>query len=132
MRYISEVVLWNAMSKTVNLEDASSLKVLGGTIRPMFSSETGAENLSFSVGDFEPGEKLVPHIHPESEEVYYVLKGNGTVFLGEDLKEISIKPDMGLFIPAGEIHGVTNTGKGKLLIAFFVAPGKEKLKIFEK
>ena len=89
------------MSKTIDLEDAPSLKVLGGTIRKMFSSETGAENLSFSVGDFEPGEKLVAHIHPESEEVYYVLKGNGTVYLGEDLKEIPIPAEIWKILSEG-------------------------------
>ncbi len=120
------------MSKILNLEDAPILKVLGGKIRPMFSSETMAKHLVFSVGDFEPGEKLIPHIHPESEEVYYVLEGSGTIYLGKDLKEIHIKPHMALFVPAGEIHGVKNTGKRRLLIAFFVAPGKELTKIYEK
>jgi len=33
---------------------------------------------------------------------------------------------MSLYIDAGMLHGVTNTGKVKLLIAFFVAPGKDK------
>ena len=101
-------------------------------MRPVFSSETATKHLVFSVGDFEPGEKLIPHIHPESEEGYYVLEGNGTVYLGKDLKEILIKPHMALFVPVGEIHGVTNTGKRRLLVAFFVAPGREQTRTYEK
>ena len=61
-----------------------------------------------------------------------MLKGRGKVFLGEDLKEIPLEPDMALYIPAGTVHGVVNTGRCKLLIAFFVAPGKEPTKEYKK
>jgi len=121
------------MSKIVRLEEAEARKVLGGTIKSFFSHRTGdTKNLVFSVGYFSPGEKLSPHIHPESEEVYYVIEGKGTVYLGEDLKEIPIEPHVGLYVPPGMVHGVANTGKSKLLIAFFVTPGKEQSKEYKK
>jgi mannose-6-phosphate isomerase-like protein (cupin superfamily) len=119
------------MSKILRLEDAVTRKALGGTIKVMFTKED-AENLRFSVGYFSPGEGLSPHIHPESEEVYYVIEGTGIVYLGDELKEVLIEPQMGLYIPSGMVHGVTNTGKDKLLIAFFVAPGRESSIVYKK
>jgi len=121
------------MSKVIKLEDAETRKALGGTLKVMFTPKTAdTKNLVFSVGYFSPGEGLNAHIHPESEEVYYVIEGKGTVYLGDDLKEVPIEPNMGLYIPPGTVHGVTNTGKRRLLIAFFVTPGKEPSKEYKK
>jgi mannose-6-phosphate isomerase-like protein (cupin superfamily) len=111
----------------IRLEDAPTRKALGGTLKAIFGPENvGAKNFRFSVGYFDPGEGLQVHIHPESEEVYYVISGTGVVYLGKERKQIPIEPGISLYIDAGTLHGVTNTGKVKLLIAFFVAPGKDK------
>jgi mannose-6-phosphate isomerase-like protein (cupin superfamily) len=113
--------------KVLKLEDVNSTKVLGGTLKRMFNPMlAGTKHMTFSVGYFPPGEGLNAHIHPESEEVYYVVRGEGTVYLGEDKKPLPIVPDTAIYIPAGEIHGVQNTGNKRLVICFFVAPGKEK------
>ncbi len=114
-------------SNVVRLEDAPVRKALGGTLKTIFTPENvGAKNFRFSVGYFDPNEGLQVHIHPESEEVYYVVSGKGIVYLGKDRKQISIEPGMSLYVDAGTPHGITNTGKEKLIVAFFVAPGKDK------
>jgi mannose-6-phosphate isomerase-like protein (cupin superfamily) len=111
----------------VRLEDAPTRKALGGTLKSIFGPDNvGAKNFRFSISYFDPNEGLQVHIHPESEEVYYVISGEGIVYLGLEKKEIPIQPGMSLYVDAGTPHGVTNTGKEKLLIAFFVAPGKDK------
>ena len=116
--------------RVVRLKDVRTEKILGGPIKPVVNSRTvGSKNLVFAVGVFDLGEGLVPHIHPESEEVYYVIKGKGTVYVGEEKRETPIEPEMALYIPPGTVHAVTNTGTEKLLIAFFVAPGKEPSKV---
>jgi mannose-6-phosphate isomerase-like protein (cupin superfamily) len=112
--------------KVLKLEEVENFKALGGTLKRMFNPETaGTENMTFTVGYFPPDEGLQSHIHPESEEVYYVVRGEGEVYLGMDKKPMSIEPDMAIYIPSGVIHGVKNTGKERLVICFFVAPGKE-------
>ena len=107
-------------------EDTDVKTVLGGTIRTFFTKETvGTEDLVFVMGDFVPGEGLDPHVHEEQEEVYYCISGNGKVWYGEDKKETPIEPGVGLWIPRGTEHAVRNTGDEKLIIAFFLAPGKK-------
>jgi len=94
--------------RMINVKEIEPQMILGGPIKPVVSPKTvGSKNLRFALGVFNPDEGLVPHIHPESEEVYYVIKGKGTV---------------------GTIHGVKNTGKEKLIVAFFVAPGGDPTK----
>lgn len=115
--------------KVIRLSEVKTEKILGGPIKPVVNPKTvGSKNLVFALGVFNVGEGLVPHIHPQSEEVYYVIRGKGTVYVGEERKETPIEPDMTLYIPPGTIHAVKNTGKEKLVIAFFVAPGKEPAK----
>jgi mannose-6-phosphate isomerase-like protein (cupin superfamily) len=115
--------------KVIRAGDVRTEKILGGPIKPIVNPKTvGSKNLVFALGVFNPGEGLVPHIHPQSEEVYYVIQGKGTVYVGEEREETPIEPEMTLYIPPGTIHAVTNTGEEKLVIAFFVAPGKEPSK----
>ena len=113
--------------KVLKLGEVETTKALGGTLKRMFNPDSaGTKHMTFSVGYFTPGEGLQAHIHPESEEIYYVVRGNGTVYLGEEKKPLPVDPDTAIYIPSGEIHGVKNTGEDRLVICFFVAPGKEK------
>ena len=119
--------------KILKLHEVEAKRILGGPIKIMFNSETAnTKYLTFAVGCFAPGEGLDVHLHPESEEVYYVVKGEGTVYLGEDLKPVRVEPDTALYIPPKTVHGVKNTGKETLIIAFFVAPGREKAQVVQE
>jgi len=118
--------------KILKLDEVEAVTVLGGSIKIMFNPETAdTRHLRFSVGYFDPGEGLAAHIHPESEEVYYVIRGTGTVFLGDAREPVDVVGDTALFVPPGIVHGVENTGSEKLVIAFFVAPGSEKSKVVD-
>ena len=114
-------------SNVIRLEDAPTRKALGGTLKTIFTPENvGAKNFRFSVGLFDQSEGLQIHIHPESEEVYYVASGKGIVYIGKDRKQISVEPNMSIYVDAGTPHDIVNTGKEMLIVAFFVTPGKDK------
>lgn len=116
--------------KILKLDEVEAKTVLGGPIKIMFTSETAdTKHMIFAVGYFAPGEGLKAHLHPESEEVYYVIRGSGTVYEGEERKPIKVKTDTALYIPPKTIHGVENTGSERLVIAFFVAPGREEAEV---
>lgn len=118
--------------KVVKKVEAEVKTILGGPITVYGTPETvGSKNLVFVLGSFEPGEGLVPHIHPESEEIYYVIEGKGTVYAGKEKKEIFIEPETALYIPAGTPHYVRNTGVEKLVIGFSLSPGTEAPKEIE-
>lgn len=112
------------MTSISKLEDIKSQMILGGSIKVVLTNDKETRTQVFAVGIFKPGEGLYPHSHPNSEEIYFVLKGRGTVFLGKDRKPVELEPEMTLHVPANTIHAVTNTGKDLLEIAFFLSPGK--------
>ncbi len=113
--------------KIVRKDEAKVKTILGGPIRVYATPETvGSKNIVFVLGSFKPGEGLVPHDHPESEEIYHVIEGNGTVYAGEEKKEIPIESGIVLYIPAGVQHHVKNTGNETLVIGFSLSPGTEE------
>jgi quercetin dioxygenase-like cupin family protein len=69
------VVLWDeieSMPKTI--PDMGTCKI--------FTKALGIEKMVMIVGRFAPGERLVSHHHIEpTEEVYYVMRGKGTVYI---------------------------------------------------
>jgi len=45
------------------------------------------------------------HMHPNTNEMQYILEGTGTIWLGD--KEVKVKPGDLLIIPKGTAHGGT-------------------------
>lgn len=111
-----------------NIEDVEEEISFGGSVRNALMPEKLDESdpkQVFAYSLFRPGESYKPHIHPGSSEIYYVIRGNGTAYHGPKLKPSKIRAGDVLFIPAGTIHTVKNTGRGKLEIAYFLVPGTE-------
>ncbi|MEM4310882.1 MAG: cupin domain-containing protein [Nitrososphaerales archaeon] len=110
--------------KVFNVKEIKIQEILGGPIKPVITNDKeGTKNQVVALGVFKPGEGLYPHFHPQSEEIYFVLKGEGTVFVGEERKPMKIKGGQVIYIPANTHHCVTNTGRRELQIAFFLSPG---------
>ena len=54
----------------------------------------------------DPGRQCRPkHMHPNTNEIQYILDGTGTIWLGD--KEVTVKPGDLVVIPKGTPHGGT-------------------------
>lgn len=60
----------------------------------------------------DPGQGFEPHIHDDSEEIYYFLEGVGEMLVNG--KIVPVKEGVCLQIEIGESHGLTNTGSSRL------------------
>jgi len=78
------------------------------------------KHLTLEVGIFQPGEELKEHVHHESEEIYFVIKGSALVNV--DHKEYGLTDGMAMVIPSGAFHNVKNVGKEELRIVFATSP----------
>lgn len=56
-----------------------------------------------------PGESIPPHLHPDFEELYYILSGYGFITIGEERREIS-RGDV-VYIPHQALHTLLNTAE---------------------
>jgi mannose-6-phosphate isomerase-like protein (cupin superfamily) len=87
--------------------------------RTLFSQgSTPTQGITCGVAELAPGDRLERHRHAPPE-VYYVVAGEGIVFL--DGKEIALKPGAAVYIPGMAEHGVRQTGAAPLRF-FYVFP----------
>lgn len=64
----------------------------------------------------EPGEAPPLHVHPDVEQVFYILEGEGTMAVGADESE-SVELRVGDFVrtPPGTPHAVRCTGSSRFV-----------------
>ena len=80
----------------------------------------GVDGISFCVEDQSPGRKMRIHKHLNNDELIFIHKGEGTLTLDEE--SIEVKTGDVIFVPRGVWHGLDNTGKENLLMAFQYSP----------
>jgi mannose-6-phosphate isomerase-like protein (cupin superfamily) len=105
-----------------NLEDLKSFTTVDGSaIRELAGpSWTPARQQSLAEATLEPGGETAEHYHPEAEELYYFVSGEGRMRLGDD--ESEIRTGDCVVIPPGTPHKLWNTGAGKLVLLCCCAP----------
>jgi mannose-6-phosphate isomerase-like protein (cupin superfamily) len=74
------------------------------------------------VGAFPPGQPPPPlHVHPQTDETFYVADGNATFQLGD--REVSVTAGCLVFVPRGMPHTVWNSGDRPVRGLIVVSPG---------
>src|SRR5213594_5182311 len=63
-------------------------------------------NSAISVVGWEPGQTSPIHSHPDADEIYHVLEGEG--LFNDGTKEVRLGPGATVVFPAGEVHRVTS------------------------
>jgi len=101
------------------------------TIKTLFSPDEdkgGIKELLFTHAIIYPHSQTDYHAHDRPELIYIVYGRGVSICEG---KEIAIEPDMALWVPAGEMHQIRNTGDESMKLATVFVPGfsgKENIK----
>ena len=103
---------------------------------PAFTTKDGSEirellahrnsciaNQTLAEARLSPGSGTTPHHHVKTEEIYYILTGQGLMQLGHQTREVG--PGDAVAIPPGTLHKITNTGTSILKFLCCCAPGYE-------
>lgn len=109
----------------VDPDDVDTQQFDWGTLKWMATPEvTGGERFSAGVVLLEPGKGHELHTHPDSDEILYVISGEGEQTVAGDTREITAGEMVN--VPAGVEHGTVNTGWETLkLLAVYAPPGPE-------
>jgi len=73
----------------------------------------GAQFLDFRISTYAPKAYVHTHVHPNKEQIYFFLEGEGVLELGAEKKVV--RPNQFAFIPPHLPHGLHNTGHGQLV-----------------
>jgi mannose-6-phosphate isomerase-like protein (cupin superfamily) len=71
----------------------------------------------FSQAVFPPGEIADDHLHADITETFYILSGNGTIKVNNQLYNLSAGNCV--TVEPGESHEISNTGSENLVINYF-------------
>lgn len=111
-------------------------------MRWLLQNELGSNLVFFHEVTIPAGKIEGTHQHIGSEELYYIFKGQGVAYLGEDddpnlatfplvdqpifgldvrpCREVPVKPGSVIFTKSGGIHGIKNTGRQPLKFVAFL------------
>ena len=103
---------------------------------PAFTTKDGSEirellahrnsciaNQTLAEARLPVGGSTTPHRHVRTEEIYYLLDGQGLIRVGEETRDVG--PGDAVAIPPGALHQITNTGPNVLRFLCCCAPGYE-------
>jgi quercetin dioxygenase-like cupin family protein len=89
-----------------------------GMIAWLFAGSSAPGALTFGHVEIAPGQKNPRHLHPNADEVLYLLEGTLRHSLGPDVFELG--PGDAIYIPAGTPHDAANDGAihARMLVAY--------------
>ena len=69
---------------------------------------------SLAEATLPPGAATEAHYHPNTEELYYILQGEGRMRIGPEVR--AVRPGDGIAIPPGVPHQILNPGEREDLV----------------
>ena len=108
-----------------NIDDVPAFTTKDGSeIRELLAHRNSSiRNQSLAEARVAPGQTTTPHYHPRTEEIYYILEGEGRMRIGDEVRRVA--PGDAIAIPPGQTHQITNTGREVLKVLCCCAPGYE-------
>ena len=109
-------------SKLVDPATLPTMTFDWGVIKPLVAADN-TENAEVSMMHviLLPGKGHERHNHPESDEILYILAGEGDQMV-DDKDPIPVRPGHTVFIPKGAFHSTLNTGYEPMVILAIYAP----------
>jgi mannose-6-phosphate isomerase-like protein (cupin superfamily) len=93
----------------------------GSTIRELMHPLVhGNSRQSVAEAILPPGGRSLPHRHLLSEEIYYMLEGEGRLTVGPETAEVHVGD--AVCIPPAEVHWIENTGSTPLRFLCCASP----------
>ena len=68
-----------------------------------------------------PGEWVYPHIHPNNDDIWYIIQGKGEYYLNSK-ETITVGPGDNAVAAPGVVHGVFNSGSEDIIIYSVLSP----------
>ena len=109
----------------VNENNIEELDLPGRKLRWVITqAKDGSEFCSMCVIKIQPGAKVTPaHLHPNGEELVYIVAGSGRALVGTEVQDIS--EGSAVLFPKGVPHMLKNTGSVVMKVACFYAPAAD-------
>ena len=114
-------------SKLVDPDSLPTMSFDWGVIKPLVSTDnTEGPDVSLMHVVLLPGQGHERHNHPDSDEILYILSGQGEQMV-DDSDTFPVAAGHTVWIPKGQFHSTVNTGWDPLtLLAIYAPAGAEQ------
>jgi mannose-6-phosphate isomerase-like protein (cupin superfamily) len=106
-----------------DIERCSRFTAMDGTVLcELLHPERECLDLPYSIAHavLKPGTGSVPHRLKDSSELYYILEGQGLMYIDSESKDVV--PGQAVYIPPGSWQHIQNTGSNDLKFLCIVHP----------
>lgn len=79
-----------------------------------------AQYMAFGVADFPPNAHAPMHVHPNEEEIIYILTGRGEIYF--DGVPEPVEPGSVAYVPVGVEHSINNQSDEVMKLAYVFSP----------
>ena len=104
-------------AKTINLADIIKFSSDARVNQEVLS--TG--RLMVRMNCYEPGQVTPMHMHPEEDEVMYIVEGEGIVTF-KDRDDLPVKAGELVCLPSDQYHQITAGSEGRMVLIYFMTP----------
>ncbi len=106
----------------VDEKNVVPLQFPGRSLTVLISPDDGSEHLTVAISKVPAGGMLPWHMHETSDEVIYVIEGEGLAS-HESLEEpVKVFPGMTLYMPMGKKHSIENKGNKEMRLCCAFSP----------
>lgn len=96
----------------------------GSEIRELLAHRNSSiRKQSLAEARLGPAMATTPHLHPETEEIYYILSGTAEMRIESETRQVG--PGDAIAILPGQTHTIRNTGSAELRFLCMCAPAYE-------
>jgi len=106
------------------IDDILAANPLKATEKAQIINVAQDDTVTVNVARAREGAGLKPHIHKTHDEMIYIIKGTGQMFING--KWIDVKPGTVHFNPMNKVHTTRNTGKEDLVLLSIFTPAMKE------
>ncbi|MFZ7134499.1 MAG: cupin domain-containing protein [Eubacteriales bacterium] len=105
-----------------HLSKAKKISLIGRDVYPMVGFDgIKSDRMTFGIAKLFPKQKMPPHKHIKEEEIIYIIKGFGKLYIGNDIIE-SLEPGVVIVAPLNVEHYIVNESRNEMVWCFCFNP----------
>jgi quercetin dioxygenase-like cupin family protein/heme-degrading monooxygenase HmoA len=113
--------MMNSQVSRIRADEIEPYRARGGQLRMVLSpASVGSRSGYMGTAVLQPGEHIVEHFHPYSEEFLYVV--HGELVLEVEGEEWKLADGEGIYVPIGRRHRLRNVGSTESLTVYHIGP----------
>lgn len=111
----------NSQVSRIRADGIEPYRARGGQLRMVLHpGSVGSRSGYMGTAVLQPGEHVVEHFHPYSEEFLYVISGD--LVLEVEGEDWALTAGDGIYVPIGKRHRLRNTGTTESMTVYHIGP----------